>query len=377
MRIIINFIQKEFIQLRRDPRMFPILFIAPVLQLIILGYVATLDIKEIPTVVCDLDNSKQSREILKSFSNSGYFSFRYFVDSPKHIDKYLESGKAIVSITIPKGFIKEIKRGRGTDIQLLFDASDANTANIARNYSQMISMNYSKISLTKHHSRLKILQKERASQINAEPRVWYNPELKSSNFMVPAVVCLILTVMTTILTAMAIVKEKEMGTLEQIIVTPIKPFQLILGKLLPFTIIGFIDVILVVVIGTFWFKVPIKGSVLLLFALSSLFLLTSLGLGLFISTISKTQQQAMVTSAFFIMFPSIILSGFIFPINNMPKIIQAITYIIPLRYFLTIIRNIFLKGTGIEFLWDETLALFLLGVIIMTLSVIRFRKKLD
>jgi ABC-2 type transport system permease protein len=248
-------------------------------------------------------------------------------------------------------------------------------AAMALNYASIIVLRYSQNILLEKLERLKF-NGWRVLALDAQTRVWYNPELKSRNFMIPGVLALLLMVMTMILTSLAIVKEKEAGTMEQLIVTPIKPYQLIMGKLVPFIGIGIIDIFIVVLVATFWFNIPVKGNIFLLFALTTIFLMTTLGLGLFVSTVSRTQQQAMMTAMFFVMLPMIFLSGFVFPIENMPKVVQFFTYFMPLRYFFVIVRGLFLKGVGLAALWDQALILLAFGLVIFSLSALRFRKKI-
>ncbi len=347
---------------------------APVIQLLLLGYAATTDVRDIPMLVYDQDRTSTSREFVNQFINSGYFVIQREVNSSNEIDRYIEHGDVWMALIIPYDFTKNLQSNRQTSVQLLADGSDANSANISIGYASQIIGRYSQNiiaeKMTKSVTGLKI------SRVQPEVRVWYNPELKSRNFMVPGVLAMVLLIVTMTLTSLAIVKEKEGGTFEQLIVTPIQPYQLILGKLLPFVIIGAIDVALVIVVANGWFGVPLRGSVLLLFGLSGLFVLTTLGLGLFVSTVSKTQQQAMMTAQFFFFMPFIFFSGFTFPIENMPEVIQHITYAIPLRYYIVIVRGIFLKGVGIAELWHQAAALLLFGIVILTLSVLRFRKRL-
>lgn len=374
MRKIFHLIRKEFTQMRRDPRMFPIIFISPVLQLVLLGYAANLDVKNIPTIFCDLDRTEASREFISQFTNSGYFSLEGVVTKLDSLDEYINNGKATTALVIPRGMGTRLAGHKPVRVQIIVDGAESQSAIIGLNYASMIIAKYSRQILLE-----RLRQSGRGGSlatVNPQVRVWYNPELESRNFMVPGVLAMLLMIITMVLTSLGIVKEKELGTMEQLIVTPVKPYELILGKLLPFFFLGLIDIVLVVVVATYWFHVPVKGSVGLLFALAPVFMLTTLGLGLFISTISKNQQQAMLTAVFFIM-PMIILSGFVFPIENMPKLIQLLTYIVPLRYFLVIIRGLFLKAVGFEALWDETLALLVFGLAILALSVLRFRKKLE
>jgi len=374
MQAILHIIRKEFLQLKRDPRLLPIIFIAPVFQLLLLGYAANLDVKNIRMVICDLDKSVMSRELVSEFKQSGYFVPVSTISDPRKIDHYLDYGRASMALVIPENFAERIQAGKSSQLQIIVDGAEAAFASSSLQYASIIISRYSQSIV------LQILEKTRGAgfsipRVNPEIRLWYNPELKSRNFFIPGVLSLLLMVMTMLLTSLAIVKEKEMGTMEQLIVTPIKPYTLIIGKLAPFVIIAIIDTILVLVVAGFWFRVPIKGSILLLFGLTIIFLMTTLGLGLFISTVSKTQQQAMMTAMVFVMQPMIMLSGFVFPIENMPRAIQLLTYLLPLRYFIVIIRGIFLKGVGFYELWDQALVLLLFGISILSLSVFRFRKK--
>lgn len=375
MRTIIHIIKKEFLQIRRDKRMLALSILAPVIQLVLLGYAATTDIRDIPMLLVNQDKSSVSREFVNQFVNSGYFVIKETVDSPNQVDEFIDNGHVWLAIIIPPDFSKNIESGKGTSVQLIADGSDANSANISIGYASQIIGTYSQAVILS--SSMRVQMQTKPGRVIPEARVWFNPELKSRNFMVPGVLAMVLMIITMTLTSLAIVKERENGTFEQLIVAPIKPYQLILGKLLPFVIIGAIDVALVLVVARFWFAVPFRGSVLLIFGLSGLFVLTTLGLGLFVSTISKTQQQAMMTAQFFFFMPFIFFSGFTFPIENMPQIIQYLTYVIPLRYYIVIVRGIFLKGVGVAELWTQALALLIFGVAILTLSVMRFRKRLN
>ncbi len=375
MRAILNIIRKEFIQISRDRKMLPIIFFAPVFQLIILGYAANLDVKDIPTVVCDLDRSSRSRELVDAFTNSGFFSVVRDVNDIREVDPYIDNGDASLAIVIPIDFSRDLLAGKQAELQIIADGSDANLATTGLAYAEAIVTGYS-IKIALKRVRGSPFAKLTGAGIDPQVRVWYNPDLKSRNFMVPGILGLLLMLMTMLLTSLAVVKEKEIGTMEQLVVTPIKPYQLIIGKLTPFAIIGIIDIVLVLLVATFWFDIPVRGSILQLFLLCIVFLMTTLGLGLFVSTVSNTQQQAMMTSTFFVMQPMIFLSGFVFPIENMPKVIQLYTYLLPLRYFFTIVRGIFLKGVGLPELWDEALVLFIFGLAILALSVARFQKKL-
>ena len=364
---------KEFLQIRHDKRMLPLILIAPILQTILLGYAATVDVKNIPMVLCNIDRGSVSRDFIQRFTNTGYFTIIAYVDNPNDIDRYLDRSEASLGVVLPTDFSRNLESGKQAQVQFLSDGADANTANISLNYASQIALGFAQDMLVGEFMRAGGI---RIPRIRQETRVWFNPELRSANFMVPGVIALILFIITAAFSSAAIVKEREIGTLEQLLVTPIKRHEFIIGKLLPYVIIGFLDVILVMVVGTSWFGVPLHGSPFLLLGLCVLFLMTTLGLGLFISTVSHTQQQALMSMQFFVMFPFLFLSGFTFPIENMPPVIQAITYVIPLRYFLEIVRGLFLKGVGIETLWPQALALFIFGIAILSLSIARFQKSL-
>ncbi|MCL4550346.1 MAG: ABC transporter permease [Bacteroidetes bacterium] len=376
MKTIIQIMIKEFLQLKRDPRLFGIVFLAPVIQLIVLGYAANMDVNTVHTAVFDQDKTAASRDFIEKFERSGYFQIDDYVDSYKQIDDDINSNKVLWALVIPKDFEKKINRMESAPVQTIFDGSDGNKTSIAFGYLQGIASSYSKSILLENADRTGIKVPAAGSLIPVV-RVWYNPDLKTRVFMVPSIMGLILMIITTILMSMAIVKEREIGTLEQLIVTPIKPSQLIIGKLVPFGILGFIDVLIVLSVMIFWFGIGVRGSFVFLVASSFLFVLSTLGIGLFISTISKTQQQAMMVAQFGIMMPMIYLSGFAFPIENMPKIIQYITYLIPLRYYITILRGVILKGASFFELIPETGMLLLFGILILFLSAKRFKKRLE
>lgn len=365
-------LRKEFGQLLKDRRLLPLVFLAPVLQLTFLGFAASLDVKNISMVICDLDKTLESRSFIQSFSNSGYFTIQYATEDYNSIQGYVDNNKVNMALVIPPRFGDKILAGEPSSVQVVLDGSEGNAAAITMGYVSQIIMRASTTILTDV-----IGGKVPTGQVNAEIRAWYNPSLKSRNYMVPGVLVLILLITTTNLTAMAIVKEKEVGTLEQIMVTPIRPVELILGKLIPFTLIGLGDVSLVLTVMVFGFGIPVKGSVILLFVLSGFFLLNTLGVGLFVSTISRTQQQAMMTTVFFIVMPMMYISGFVFPIENMPKPLQVLSLGIPMRYYLVVIRAIILKGVGLKALWPEACILLGMGITILSASALRFRKKLD
>jgi len=373
-RIILEIIKKEFFQIRQDRRMLGVSIAAPILQVLLLGYAATTDIRYSNLVVCDMDRTAGSRALVSGFTNTSYFIERYSVDVPGELDYYIEHAKASIALVIPPGFGRKLLGRETAQVQVILDGADANTASVLLGYANQIVESYSQSVLVTAAARM---NGGRIGRVLPEPRIWFNPDLKSSNFMVPGVVALVLMIITMTLTSLGVVKEKEIGTLEQLLVTPIKPYELILGKLIPFTLIAFLDVTVVLAIARYWFNVPMVGNLFLLFLLSGLFILTTLGLGLFISTIAKSQQQAMLIAQFFFFMPFMFLSGFAFPIANMPAVIRWFTYLIPLRYFLEIVRGIFLKGASLGQLWPQALALLLFGIAILTMSVLRFRKRLE
>jgi len=376
MKTILHIVKKEFLQFRRDPKMFAMILISPVIQLIFLGYAANFDVNVVHTAIFNQDKTATSRQFIEKFEGSGYFEMDYYVDNYKTLQKLIDNHQIILGLVIPIDFEKKIKRNETAPVQAVFDGSDGNTASISAGYVQLIVSNYSKSIVTTFMNKagIKILP---AGNVESKVRVWYNPELKTRNFMVPGIVGLLLMIVTLILTSLAIVKEKELGTLEQLIVTPIKSYQLIIGKLIPFALLGFVSEIIVLTAMVFVFNIPVRGNLLFLFFTTALYILSTLGLGLFVSTISKTQQQAMMLAIFVVMMPMIYLSGFAFPIENMPKIIQYFTYLIPLRYFMVIICGIILKGVGFSDLWLQTTLLFLIGITIIFLSSLRFKKRLD
>jgi len=326
MRMLKIFIIKEFLQFIRDPKMFVVVLIAPVIQLIFLGYAANRDIHNIHTALLDQDKSVTSRKFIESFEKSGYFSIDEYALSYNEMTKLIDEGKVLIGIVIPQDFEKNISIKKPADVQMLFDGSDGNKALIAAGYVQGIAGGFAK-NISLEQIERSGLKTSLTGTVEPEARIWYNPNLATRNYMLPSIVGLILIIITTNMTSLAIVKEREIGTLEQLIVTPIKPYQMILGKLVPFSIVGIIAVILVLSVMRFWFGIQIKGSITFLFFCTFIFMLSTLGLGLFVSTISKTQQQAMTTAAFLVIMPMIFLSGFSFPIENMPKLIQYITYI--------------------------------------------------
>lgn len=371
---IYSILVKEFLQGLRDPKMKGVIFIAPIIQLLLFGYAVSTDVRQVATAIYDLDQTQESRDLLSRFFASGYFQPKKHVTHISQIRDLLDHGKVSTAIQINRGFASALASQQKVPIQMIVDGTDSNTATVTISYAAQIVRDYNR------NLELEAIGLPTGALLNRgidlQSRVWFNINLESRMFYLPGVIALIGMLITLMLTSMAIVREREIGTMEQLIVTPLRPVELILGKLLPFALIALFDMTLITTVAAFWFEVPIKGSLPLLFASMVLFLLPSLGIGLFISTISTTQQQAMMTT-FFFFFPANLLSGFAFPIENMPEIVQWITYANPLRYFLVIIRGIFLKGIGADLLWPQMVALGTLGIIVLGLSALRFTKRLE
>ena len=374
MRRLFYVMLKELLELRTDPRLFAVIFVAPVVQLTMLGYAASTDVRDVPIVVVDLDRSARSRELVSRFEASPYFTVVGTADNLNEIDPWLQRNVAWMALAIPGDYSDALGNTRPAKVQVVADGTDSNSTNVALGYAGSLVASYNEELLTRRAAAAGLAVP--AQPIQARIRVWFNPELESRDFMIPGIIALLLLVVTTNLSSMAIVREKELGTLEQLNVTPVTRWQLIVGKLLPYGLIGLIDVVVVTLAAILWFEIPLRGSPVLLGVCSAIYLLTTLGLGLFVSTISQTQQQAMMTSTFFFLTPMLYLSGFIFPIENMPAVIQPLTYLIPLRYFIVIVRGIFLKGVGVAVLWPDILALLAWGLIIVGLAVARSRKTL-
>jgi ABC-2 type transport system permease protein len=337
--------------------------------LILLGYAATTDVRDVPLLVHDLDRSSASRGLVERFDRSTVFTVVGGAARDEEISLALERGRAWLALTIPAGFGKQMASGGAPVVQIVADGTDANSAGLGLGYANSLIADY---------GREMAGPSAFAAGSSFEPRVrvWFNPQLESRDFMIPGIVALLLLVVTTNLSSMAIVRERELGTLEQLHVTPISRTELIVGKLLPYALVGLVEVVLVLVVSVEWFNVPLRGSVWQLFGMTTLFLVAALGLGLFISTVSSTQQQAMMTTIFYFLMPMVYLSGFVFPIENMPTIIQWVTYVVPLRYFLVMLRAIFLKGVGLELLWPQALALTAWGGAVLVLAVARSSKRL-
>ena len=363
---------KEFIQVFRNPRMRAVVFVMPVVQVLIIGYAVNTDVRHVPLAVYDLDRTPASRDLLARFEGSGCFDVVRRIQTEPEIQAVLDAGEAKTVLRINRGFAEDLDGGRTALAQLLLDGSDSNTASIILGYAARIAADFNRSLIEQRFAKSAGLRLE-ADPVALAWRAWFNPNLESRNFFVPGVLAMLVAVVSIILSSMAIVREREIGTMEQIMVTPIGRLEFILGKTIPFALIGFLDVALITVIAVFWFQVPLLGNPLFLFLGTGLYLLSTLGVGLYISTVSATQQQAMMT-AFFFMLPAFMLSGFVYPIANMPKVVQWFTYLNPLRYYLVIIRGVFLKGLGLAVLWPQLLALAILGATMLLLAAGRFRK---
>jgi ABC-2 type transport system permease protein len=370
-----SLIRKEFLQILRDPRTLYITFAIPVIQIFLLGYTATTDVRNVPLAVFDQDRGPEARLLLDAYRAADYFNIAFDVDSIDEIQTLIERGEARAGMIIPPDYGQSLLAGETATVAFVLDGSDPNVASTSLSAAELIGQVHSTEIIVQRLER-RGLTGAFEPAVEVESRVWYNPDLESSVFMVPALIGMILQLLTSMLTATAIVRERERGTIEQLIVTPIRSWELVVGKLTPYIILAFIDMIEVLVVGTLWFDVPIEGSLTLLLILSSLFLVGSLGIGLFISTVAKTQQEAMMLS-YFTMLPTVFLSGFLFPLAAMPPVLQWISHAIPLRYYLIIIRSVLLKGVGAAALTDEIIALAIFAVVLMGGAALRFRKRLD
>jgi ABC-2 type transport system permease protein len=364
---------KEFKQIFRDPRMKQVIFISPLVQILLFGYAANKDINYVPTVIYDRDNTMESRELLRRFTYSKYFVPQHYIYSDEEQNLVLDKGQASVVIRVDRGFGRDINAGKGAAVQLAFDGTDSNTAMIVMGYANTIVSKYQH-DLIKEEVDARGWAKNTPG-VDLHDRAWFNGNFISRNYYLPGVIAIIVTMMSLLLTAMAIVKEKEIGTMEQLTVSPLSPIELIVGKLLPFGIIALIQITLITLLGVVWFHIPLRGNLVLLLLSTCIYLVTTLGIGLFISTISSTQQEAMM-SVFLFYMPTVMLSGFAYPIANMPKVIQWFTVFNPLRYFMVVIRGIFLKDIGIDILWNQLVPLMIMGFFVITLSALKFRKSL-
>jgi len=373
---LLSLIRKEFIQIVRDPRTLAITFVMPVAMLILLGYAATNDVRNIALAVFDQDQTPASRRLITAYKEADYFRLAYSVSSAEEMRALIDNNSARAGMIIPAGYERTLAAGRQAQVAFIIDGSDPTVASTALSAATLIGQTQSTSLMTQRLQKKGMTISAISQPIDIRTQVLYNPGLVSSYYMIPALIGQILQFLATLLTATSIVRERERGTIEQLIVTPLRSWELVIGKLAPYVLICFMDTIEVLVIGILLFRVPINGNLLFLLGTSALFLVTTLGIGLFISTIANTQQEAMLSSLFTIL-PSIFVSGFFFPLAAMPTWLQAVSYFIPLRYFLIISRGIVLKGVGPEALWPEIIALFIFAFTIMGAAALRFRKSLD
>lgn len=370
MHRIFVILKKEISQIRRNRLFMGILVIAPVIQLFVLGYAVTFEVKNMPIAIFDEDKSVLTRRITDALDLTETFEVIMYLERLEELDEVLKRGKANMIIIFKEGFEEKIIRGEKVELPIIIDGTNANSATIAMGFVSSFVIDKS-MSIVR--DRISSMGVKYIPVCEPEIRVWFNPDMRSTSFMIPGLIGMILITVTLIVTSLSIVKEKEQGTIELLLVTPVEPYELLLGKILPFVIIGLFDAVIVTLVGKFWFRVPLRGDIFLLFLSTFVFLLTTLGLGIFSSVISRTQQQALMTAYFFAM-PNIVLSGFVFPVESMPAMIRFLTNFIPLKYFLVILRGIFLKGAGIEVLYPHILAILCFGVVIFGFSVFRFRK---
>lgn len=349
--------KKEFIHIIRDPRTLTMILFFPVFFLVLFGYAVSFDVKHLPLAVLDQDRSAASREFILKFTHAGYFDLIENLSSSAQFEDRLGSGKARVIFAIPAGFSKNITDGKKTEVQVLLDGSDPTIASSAIGYVSAITF--------------------KKNPIDLRTRIWYNENLRSLNFFIPGLICVILMMMSATLTSLTIVSEKEEGTMESLVVSPVRKNELMLGKILPYVIMALVDVLLVVAVGSLWFHVPIKGSLILLFASSFIFLLGAMGIGLLISVNARSSQEAIMIALLATMLPTFLLSGFVFPIENMPWVLQGLSYLIPARYFLVVLRGIFLKGIGLEYLWWDLLLLSFFTFSIIFASAKSFKKRIE
>jgi ABC-2 type transport system permease protein len=372
---ILPVIRKEFIHIVRDPRTLAVMFVTPLMQLILLGYAASTDVRDVPLAVYDQDRSPQSRELVEAFVQSGQFAVHRYVSSERELAALVDEGVARAGLIVPPTYAASLLGGRGAQVVFVLDGSDPTVASsslsAARLIGQSVATDMQQRALERRGQAASIGQ-----PLEVRTRVWYNPDMTSAVFMVPGLIGLVLQMQATLLTSSAIVRERERGTIEQLIVTPIRPLELIIGKILPYALVALLIAVEVLLAGTFWFGVPIKGSVLLLLGITCLFLISTLAIGLLISTVANTQQEAFLLT-FLTLLPSVFVSGFIYPIAAMPAFLQALSGVIPLTYFLVVVRGIVIKGVDLASLGPQIVALTIFGAVLIVLAATRFRKRLD
>ncbi len=372
---ILAVMRKEFIHIIRDPLSLAMAIALPMILLILFGFALTLDVDDVPLIVWDQSETAQSREFVGGFTGSRYFSLREYALNYSQVGNAIDSGRALIGLVIPRDFDRQLKSGTPARVQLIIDGTNANTATLAMGYAQTVIGTFSQSIMIDKTYRASGARIE--PPLNLEPRVWFNEELESRNFIFPGLIAVIMMIIAALLTSLTVARERENGTMEQLISTPVKGPELVIGKLTPYVVIGMIDVAIAVLMGEFLFHVPLRGSVVMLFGLSFIFLVGVLSLGVLFSVLSKTQVMASQMTMLATFVPSFLLSGFIFPISNMPKIIQLITYIVPARYYITMLKGIYLKGVGPSVLYVEAIFMIIFGVVMLMLAIVKFKKKLE
>ena len=368
---MVQLLRKEFRQMLRDPRSRRMLFVSPIIQLLIFGYAINTDVREVPTAVADHDRSEASRALVDALTASDYFVVHAQVERAADLVDELDRGDALVALEIPRGFAADLAAGRQASVQILVDGSTANTANVAMGYATQIVARWGLERRVAVMARAGVRQP--GGGVDFEPRAWYNQNLESRVYNVPAVMGQLVMMMSLLLTSLAVVREREIGTLEQLMVSPLRPSELIVGKTLPAVFVAFVDMVLITVVSLVWFQIPFRGSFLVLAVGSGCFILTGLGVGLLISTISNTQQEAFM-SMFLFFLPAMMLSGMMFPIENMPRVLQVLTLANPIRHYLEIVRGVFLRAAGWSIVWPQILILLGMGVAVLAFASTRFRK---
>lgn len=374
---IFPLLKKETLHILRDPRSLYLALGLPMMLLILFGFAITFDIKNVPVAAVDLDGTVISRDLLSRLHASQYFDLKSIESSISNVESYLDRGLVRFVLVVPSGFSRDLSLGRETGIQLLVDGSDNNSAQVALGYMSGLIQSFSLNVLLEKVQRTGMSIPLFLPPFQIEPRVWYNPELRSTNYIVPGLIAVLMMVIAAMLTSLTVAREWEMGTMEQLIATPIRPYEMIFGKLIPYYILGLIQTLIVILIGQVLFGVPFKGNLFFLFLVSSLFLVCGLGIGLFISTVSKSQQLSFMMSIILTLLPAFLLSGFLFPVASMPRVIRIVANFVPAKYFLTTLRGIFLKGTGLSVHWQETAALFVFAVIIVFACAKKFKLSLE